>query len=204
MPAKARGSRARRGFPRWQSPYRLRRQGGQQRRSTRAEHRMTPVRRDIGERGQDKTPLMRARVRQYRVGRGAAQTVEIDDIEIEGPRRIGRAADTAEPRLDRLQRGQQHLRRDAAGEAGDAVDIGRLAGRRDRRGLVPRRGRDQRQPRQRRDGGERALASEPRRHAARTRQISSDRDQNHRRLFAAATLFPHSFLRGRYGVSSPV
>ncbi len=154
-------------------------QAGQKRACAFAQKRMPPFRRDIGERHQDESPLMRARMRQNQVRPGAAEAIDVDDVEIERPRRVGDASHPAEPRLDRLQGGQQHLRRDRSSQARDAIDKGRLARRRHRRRLIPGRGRDQRKARDRGNLGQGARHGLVGWRPIGAGEIGTERDQNH-------------------------
>lgn len=72
---------------------------------------MTPVWRNFGDRLQHEPPVGHAGVRQGRVRAGADSAVEVEEIEIERPRRVGLAPHPPEQGLNGEQPGQNGLGR---------------------------------------------------------------------------------------------
>ena len=99
-------TRARRPFPS-QSPHILGRQSGDQRLDGPRQHRVHPARRDLGQRHQDKGPLVGARMRQHRIGRAAHRVAHRHDVQVHlNP---GWSADQVAAGLDLLDRQREKL-----------------------------------------------------------------------------------------------
>ena len=101
--------------------------------------RVAPVGGDFGQGGEDEVAEMGARVGQDRVWGVADQGADGDDVEVQGAGGVGYAAVPPGGGLDRLEAGEQPGGIGRTVEAGDAVAVIGLAGRRVGGGYVPAR-----------------------------------------------------------------